>query len=453
MKALFNKYKPHYRDNLLLAAPVMVSQLGHTLVQTSDSVIVGHFAGTVCLAAVALVNSIFVIPMIIGLGISYGITPLIAQNNSRKDYTECGKLLSNSLFINLVTSFVLFLFLYFGSIFVLNHLHQSPLVIVQAKPFLTLLGLSIIPMLIFTTFKQFAEGLGFTKQAMVISVIGNVLNICVGIVLVRGMFGIKPMGIRGVGYSTLIDRCLMAIVMSTYVFRSANFKEYVKGFALKNISYIRSMQILRIGTPIALQYTFELSAFSGAAIMIGSISLVQQAAHQVAISLASMTYMISSGIAAAATIKSGNFFGVNNHKELRISAISNYHIVIAFMCCTALLFSLGNNILPYIYTTDKAVIAVAAQLLIIAAVFQIFDGTQVVGLGILRGMGDVNIPTIITFLAYWIVGLPVGYYLGLYLNWGVKGVWYGLVLGLVVSAGLMFLRFQFVSKKHQLKTA
>jgi len=267
------------------------------------------------------------------------------------------------------------------------------------------------------------------------------------------MFGIKPMGIRGVGYSTLIDRCLMAIVMSTYVFRSANFKEYVKGFALKNISYIRSMQILRIGTPIALQYTFELSAFSGAAIMIGSISLVQQAAHQVAISLASMTYMISSGIAAAATIKSGNFFGVNNHKELRISAISNYHIVIAFMCCTALLFSLGNNILPYIYTTDKAVIAVAAQLLIIAAVFQIFDGTQVVGLGILRGMGDVNIPTIITFLAYWIVGLPVGYYLGLYLNWGVKGVWYGLVLGLVVSAGLMFLRFQFVSKKHQLKTA
>jgi len=243
----------------------------------------------------------------------------------------------------------------------------------------------------------------------------------------------------------------MAIVMGAYVFKSANFKPYLKTFAIKNINYLRSMQIMRIGTPIALQYTFELSAFSGAAIIIGSISLIQQAAHQVAINLASMTYMVSSGIAAAATIKTGNYFGVNDHKGVRSSAISHYHIVIAFMAFTALLFSLGCNYLPYIYTTDKAVITVAAQLLIIAAVFQIFDGTQVVGLGILRGMGDVNIPTVSTFLAYWIVGLPVGYYLGLYLHWGVKGVWYGLVLGLMVSSALMFLRFQYISRKHQAK--
>lgn len=453
MKALYHKYKHHYRANLKLATPVMISQLGHTLVQTSDSVIVGHFAGTVCLAAVSLVNSIFVIPMIIGLGISYGITPLIAQSSGRKDYNECGKLLSNSLFINLITGIILFAFLFFGSLYILNHLHQSPAVVEQAKPFLMLLGLSIIPLLIFNTFKQFAEGLGFTKQAMIISITGNILNICLGIIFVKGLFGVTPMGIRGVGYSTLIDRCLMAIVMSSYVFKSANFKEYIKSFAIRNISYLRSIQIMKIGTPIALQYTFELSAFSGAAIMIGSISMVQQAAHQVAISLASMTYMISSGIAAAATIKTGNYFGVSDHKGLRSSAISNYHIVIAFMCITALLFSLGNTILPYIYTTDKAVITVAAQLLIIAAVFQIFDGTQVVGLGILRGMGDVNIPTISTFMAYWIVGLPIGYYLGLYLNWGVTGVWYGLVLGLMVSSGLMFLRFQYISKKHERKIA
>ena len=452
MKTVYKKYKHHYRDNLKLATPVMISQLGHTLVQASDSVIVGHFAGTVCLAAVSLVNSIFVIPMIIGLGISYGVTPLIAQNNGRKDYAECGKLLSNSLFINLICGAILFGVLFLGSIYALNHLHQSPEVVEQAKPFLTLLGLSLIPMLIFNTFKQFAEGLGFTKQAMVISVIGNILNICVGIILVKGLFGIKPMGVRGVGYSTLIDRCLMAIVMSAYVFRSENFKVYLKTFAVKNINYLRSIQILRIGTPIALQYTFELSAFSGAAIMIGSISLVQQAAHQVAINLASMTYMISSGIAAAATIKTGNYFGVKDHKGLRSSAISNYHIVIAFMVFTALLFSLGSPYLPYIYTTDKAVIVVASQLLIIAAVFQIFDGTQVVGLGILRGMGDVNIPTISTFLAYWVVGLPVGYYLGIQLNWGVKGIWYGLVLGLMVSSALMFFRFQSISRRHEVKT-
>ena len=449
MRLLYRKYRHHYRTNLKLATPVMISQLGHTLVQTSDSIIIGHFAGTVSLAAVSLVNSIFVIPMIIGLGISFGLTPLIAQTSSRKDYETCGHLLSNSLVINLAVGVVLFIGLFFGSIFVLHHLQQAPEVVEQAKPFLLLLGLSLIPMLVFNTFKQFAEGLGFTRQAMFISITGNILNICLGITFVKGLFGIAPMGIRGVGYATLIDRCLMAIVMAMYVFRSAHFKAYIKNFALKSVNYITSIQIMRIGAPIALQYTFELSAFSGAAIMIGSISLVQQAAHQVAISLAAITYMISSGIAAAATIKSGNYFGAGKHKQLRLSAISSYHIVMAFMCVTAMIFIFGNGLLPYIYTTDKHVIVFAAQLLIIAGIFQLFDGTQVVGLGILRGMGDVNIPTVITFLAYWVIGLPVGYVLGLPLGLGVQGVWYGLLLGLLVSALLLFLRFQYISRKVQ----
>lgn len=451
MKQFFNRYKPHYRESLQLAIPVVISQLGNTIAQASDSVIVGHFASTVSLAAVSLVNSIFVIPMIIGMGFAYGLTPLIAQHNSRKEYADCGKLLSNSLFINIILSVILFVCLYSGSVFVLNHLHQSPAVVEQAKPFLQLMGLSIIPLMIYQTFKQFAEGLGFTKQAMIISVTGNILNICVGIILVKGMFGVKPMGVRGVGYSTLIDRTLMATVMSIYVLNSKNFKTYLKGFAAKSISTIKSIKILKIGAPIALQYSFELTAFSGAAIIIGTMGDVPQAAHQVAISLAAMTYMVSSGIASAATIKAGNYFGVNDHKGLRSSALSHYHIVIGFMCFTALLFSLCNHFLPYIYTTDKAVISIASQLLIIAAVFQLFDGTQVVGLGILRGMGDVNIPTIATFLAYWVVGIPMGYILGLRLGWGVKGVWYGLVFGLMVSSALMYLRFRYISKKHRQK--
>src|SRR6202012_3726962 len=140
---------------------------------------------------------------------------------------------------------ILFLALFFGSLYVLHHLHQSPQVVEQAKPFLMLLGLSIIPMLIFNTFKQFAEGLGFTRQAMFISVAGNILNICLGITFVKGLFGIKPMGISGVGYSTLIDRCIMAVIMSAYVFRSAHFKEYIKTFAVKHINYFRSIQIMR----------------------------------------------------------------------------------------------------------------------------------------------------------------------------------------------------------------
>jgi MATE family multidrug resistance protein len=449
MASIYNKYKSHYGDNLQLAIPVVISQLGHTLVQTSDTIIVGHFAGTVSLAAVSLATSIFIVPLMVGIGISYGSTPLIAQHNGRKEFAECGRLLSNSLFINVLTGIVLFAVVCLGSIYFLDHLHQSPQVLKQAKPFLLLLALSVIPMLIFNTFKQFAEGLGFTKQAMMISIWGNVLNICLGITFVKGLFGIHPMGIMGAGYSTLIDRCVMAVVMGVYVFRSHHFKKYLKDFALKNIDKIRSLRILKIGAPVALQYTFEISAFSAAAVIIGTIGLVQLAAHQIAINMASMTYMMSSGLSAAAAIKSGNYFGVKDHKSLRLSANASYHIVLIFMAVTALIFTFGNHILPWIYTSDKQVILIAAQLLILAAIFQLFDGAQVVGLGILRGMGDVNIPTAITFLAYWIVGLPIGYYWGIHLKWGINGVWYGLVLGLMVSAVLLYIRFKIISKYHR----
>ncbi|HEY1009338.1 MAG TPA: MATE family efflux transporter, partial [Daejeonella sp.] len=174
IKRTFSKYQPHYQTNLKLAVPVVISQLGHTLVHTADSIIVGHFAGTVPLAAVALVNSIFMVIMVIGMGISYGLTPLIAQESGRKNFKECGKLLANSLLINSIIGIILYVLVYYGSLAVIDNMDQSPEVVRQAKPYLALLGISIIPLMVFMTFKQFAEGLGFTKQAMMISLWGNV---------------------------------------------------------------------------------------------------------------------------------------------------------------------------------------------------------------------------------------------------------------------------------------
>lgn len=447
MKRIYFKYKPHYQTNLSLAIPVVISQLGHTLVHTADSIIVGHFAGTIPLAAVSLVNSIFIVILVIGMGISYGLTPLIAQESGRKNFKECGRLLSNSLLINAIIGILLFILIYYGSLLIIDQMGQSPAVVAEARPYLGLLGFSIVPLMIFMTFKQFAEGLGFTKQAMMISLWGNAINLCLGVIFVKGLFGIAPMGISGVGWSTLIDRSIMAVVMAIYVLRSNYFKVYLKSFALRSIGKLRSLRILKIGTPVAMQYTFEVSAFSGAAILIGTIGAVEQAAHQVAINLASMTYMMASGVSSAATIKTGNNFGKEDFMNLRLSAISSYHIVLVFMAVTALLFAGLNQYLPWLYTSDRAVISVAAQLLIIAGFFQLFDGTQVVGLGILRGIGDVKIPTFITFIAYWIIGIPVGYFLGINMGWGANGIWYGLTLGLLVSAGLLYTRFHFLSKK------
>ncbi len=380
--------------------------------------------------------------MVIGLGISYGLTPLIAQENGRQNYEECGRLLSNSLIINVLIGIALYCLVHFGVLLVIDHLDQTPAVVRYAKPYLGLLSVSIIPLLIFQTFKQFAEGLGFTKQAMFVSIWGNALNITLGIIFVKGMFGIKPMGVSGVGWSTLIDRLLMATVMCIYVLRSKHFKKYLTHFRITFIDKVRAIKIIKIGAPVAMQYSFEISAFSGAAVLIGTIGATEQAAHQIAISLAAMTYMMASGVASAATIKTGTNFGKKNFDDLRKSAIASYHVILLFMTCSAIIFVLAHNFMPFIYTEDLSVVAIAAQLLIIAGFFQLFDGTQVVGLGILRGLGDVNIPTFITFLAYWVVGIPVGYLLGFKFNLGVNGIWYGLTFGLLTASILLFLRFQ-----------
>lgn len=435
----------------MLAGPVVVSQLGHTLVLAVDSIIVGHYAGTISLAAVSLVHSVFMVVLVLGMGIAYGLTPLIAQENGKSNHQECAKLLSNSLWINTIAAILLFLVVYYGSMFAMYHLDQDPRVVETAKPYLLLLGISILPLMIFQTFKQFAEGLGYTKQAMNITIWGNVLNLVLAVVLVKGMFGINPMGVKGIGIATLIDRVLMMVVMGWYIMKSRNFKAYIQHFSLRFVDFSRIVRVVKIGIPVAMQYIFEIGAFAVAALMAGKIGAIEQAAHQTAITFVAMTYMMASGIASAATIKVGNNFGRQNYFRIQKFAVVSYHLVIIFMLFFAVVFTLFNQYLPYLITNDPDVVSLAAQLLIIAGIFQLFDGTQVVGLGTLRGMGDVKIPTSITFFAYWVVGLPVAYLLGIKLNIGVEGIWYGLTLGLLTSSALLYFRAQYIIE-HQMKS-
>lgn len=440
----FKTNKSYYLSTLTLAVPIIISQLGHTLVQTADSIIVGRFIGTISLAAASLAHSVFMVVLVLGIGIAFGLTPLIAQENGKANKLECGKLLSNSFWINLITGIILFFAVYYGSTYGMEHADQDPDVVKEAKPYLFLLALSILPLMVFNTFKQFAEGLGFTKQAMQITIWGNVLNILLAIILVTGILGNKPMGIQGVGLATLVDRILMMLAMMIFVLRSRHFKDYIKHFKISSIQLSRVKAILKIGTPVAFQYVFEISAFAGASLLAGKIGAIEQASHNVAITLAAMTYMAASGIASAATIKVGTAYGKGNIIRLEKFANISYHLVLCAMILTATVFAVFNQYLPYIISKDYHVVVLASQLLIIAGLFQLFDGTQVVGLGILRGMGDVNVPTFLTFFAYWVIGLPAGYFMGITLDWGVLGIWYGLTLGLLTSSILLYIRYRLI---------
>ena len=394
------------------------------------------------LAAVSLSVSVSTVVMVLGLGLTMGITPLVAAADGRHDVPANGRLLVNGVWLSAVAGLVL------GALgllvpAVLPHLRQPPAVVALAAPWVRVLFLSFFPLMIFQGFKQFAEGLGLTRQAMLLSVQANVLNavLCYG--LVFGKLGLPNLGMMGAAWATLIARVLMAVLMAAYVLTAARLRPYREA-AAQNLrsDMIGLRRLLGLGAPIGVQMTFEMGAFSFSAIMIGWLGATQLAAHQIAINVASVTYMAASGIGAAATIRVGKFFGGHDAAGARQAGLMAYLLTFGFMGLMGLLLVLARHTIPHYYNHDPAVVAQAATLLLVAAAFQISDGLQVVGLGALRGLEDVKVPSVVALLAYWAVALPLGYVLGFWLHWGALGVWLGLLTGLSLVAGVLLWRFR-----------
>src|SRR5690554_690409 len=432
--------KEHYKANMRIAAPVMIGQLGHTMVSVADSVMVGQL-GTFELAAVALGNSLFAIFMVFGVGITVGITPLVARADGIHNRPPQGVLLRHAFWINLIASIILF-----GGITAitssLSLLGQDPEVITLATPYLVILSSSIIPLMVFMTFKQFAEGLSDTRTAMVIIVTSNLVNVFLNYVLIYGKFGFEALGMVGAGWATLISRFLMVIAMWVYVRKAKRFKAYNLRIRLTRFRKKVSLRLLNIGVPTGLQYIFEVSAFSLAAIFAGMINATALAAHQIAINIASVSYMAVTGLGSAATVRIGNQVGRRDPRNLKLAASTIFKLGVGWMGLAGLAILIFKEQLAGFYSTDPVVLALAGKMLIVVVIFQLSDGIQAVALGALRGFTDVKIPTLITFTAYWLFTLPLAYYLSQYTSLKAMGIWYALAAGLTVSAILLMSRFR-----------
>lgn len=438
-------YLKNYKATILLAYPVVLSQLGHIMVGVSDTAMVGQI-GAVEQAAVALANSFYTIVLVFGLGVSYGVTPLVAAADSSQNYAENASLLKHGLIINTLLGILLFTVLFCCSP-LLRMIDQDKEVVELAIPFLNVMMLGMIPLCIFSAFKQFVEGLSDTRPAMFITVATGLLNILLNYIMIFGHWGFPAMGLMGSCWASFISRVVMALSMFAYVFYHKKFHRYTRSFNLKSVSTTLLKKILALGIPSGLQWVFEVGAFAFAVIMIGWISPNAQAAHLVALSLASVTYMMASGLSAAAAVRVGNQLGLKSRHGVRMAGFSVFILVTIFMSCMATCFIVFKNLLPTLFTTNQEVIEVASSLLIVAAFFQLSDGVQVVALGALRGIRDVKVPTIITLIAYWIIALPMSYVFAFKFNMGILGIWYGLFLGLTSAAVLLFLRFNKVSKR------
>ncbi len=437
--------KEHLRNTLSLAYPVMIGQLGYIMMQVVDNIMVGGL-GDIPLAAAALANGLFILILIFGIGVSYAVTPLIAISLGAGKNYECEIIFKQSILVNMILSLILLAITYFCSGFI-KHLNQPEEVVNQAVSYSKILGYSIVPIMMFQTYKQFIEGLSITRPAMVITIVANLINAFFNWVLVYGRYGFPRLELNGSGWATFTSRLFMAVVIIWFVKNSKHFKQFDVSLKIKKLNFPAIKKILNLGLPSAFQYLFEVGAFSFAIVMIGWLGTKQLAAHQIAINLASISYMAILGISSAGAIRVGNAVGKQDITEVRRAGFTAIFLGASVMVCCGIIFISFNSFLPSLYIRDQDVITIASYLLIIAAIFQIFDGTQAVGIGVLRGLTDIKGPTIITFISYWIIALPVGYILGFHFGLKVIGVWIGFLIGLMASATLLTLRFNKKSRE------
>ncbi|MGB1089401.1 MAG: MATE family efflux transporter [Schleiferiaceae bacterium] len=434
-------YRTQYGVSLKLAYPVMVGQLGQILVSVADSIMVGKFLGTIPLAAISLAVSILIIPMVFAIGVAFGLTPLIAGADGKDDPAEAVKYFKNGLVLNSVLGLVVYGVLAIFAQFA-HLLGQDERVVSEAMPYLHIVGFSIVPMMAFFAFKQFAEGLSDTKAGMRVSLVANLLNILLNYPLITGWGPFPELGLAGAAVSTLGTRFLMVAGMAIYIRKHKKFAAYWSHWRSTEITWRSIRDILAIGVPSGLQLVFEAGAFAMSGVIVGMIGPVQQAAHQIALNIASVSYMMVSGLGAAATIRVGNQLGKRDIPMLRLAGQSLFHLTLAMMVLTMILLIGLRNFLPEFYSSDPEVLQYTAVLMIAAGIFQLPDGLQATTLGALRGVQDVNIPTIIAFVAYWVIAVPMCYYLGITEKMGPLGVWIGLTIGLVLASIALYWRFQ-----------
>ena len=449
-----SRYTREFKYNLKLAYPVMIGMLGHTFVQFIDNVMVGQL-GTAELAAISLGNSFVFIAMSIGIGFSQAITPLIAEADGAKKDNDISGIFEHSFLICLILGLILFTVVFLNRN-LLYFMNQPIEVVKLASPYLFWVSFSLISIVTFQSFRQFADGLSFTKAAMYSTLLGNVINVILNFFLIFGLWIFPKLGVEGAAIGTLISRICMLIFIVVYLKLHKNLSKYIKRFFPSKVQIQRLKKIIYLGLPSALHSFFEVAFFISAVWMAGIIGKNSQAANQIALNLASMTYMVALGVGVAAMIRVGNQRGMMNFIKLREVALSTLLLIIIIDIFFCIIFLIFNDYLPLLYldlgdsnnlTDVNEVIELASKLLIIAGVFQLFDGIQAVVLGALRGMQDVNKPALIIFLSYGLIGFPTSYFLGFYTNLSVVGIWIGLMTGLFSSSLFLFLRFNYLSKK------
>ena len=439
--------KSEATKTIKLALPIIIGELAQMALHLIDIAMVGAISYKQ-LAAAALVVNTMNIPFVIGIGMTISVSQMVSLSHGRRDGQQVSHYLFNGFCLCALTAVLISLTLVFGKN-ILYHLGQDAEVVKLALPFMQLMGLSIIPMLLFMTLKQFTDGLEFTKTAMILSLAGMPINILLNWLLIYGNWGFPRLELVGAGYATLITRTIIFLALGATILRHKTFRKYIAVRGKQWHLQRKTLgELLHIGIPSSLQIGMEAGAFAVSGIIIGTIGAVAQAAHQIALSSASFTFMVSMGLAQAGSIRVSNAFGTSNWPKIALIGKSTMITALIYGIFCAIAFALFRFELPKAFNNNREVLQLAALLLLFAAVFQISDSTQAISAGLLRGIKDVKAPTILIAIAYWVIGLPTGYILAFHYGMGAPGIWLGLIIGLTLASVFLIHRFLKMAKRN-----
>lgn len=448
------QYTKEFSYNIRLAYPVILGMLGHTLIGIVDNFMVGNLGSTE-LAAVSLGNSFIFIAMSIGIGFSTAITPLAAEADAEKNEEKIRTTFHHGLLLCTILGVTLFIVTLFSKE-LMYLMHQPKEVVALADPYINWVAFSLIPMIMYQGYKQFADGLSKTKYAMYAIMMANVVHVLFNYVLIYGIWFFPKLGVLGAALGTVISRIMMVVFMDLLLRYNVVFKSYFKNFTFGEIKKSVIKRIIDLGFPSSMQMLFEVTLFTAAVWLSGSLGKNAQAANQIALTLASSTFMVAMGLSVTAMIRVSNQKGLQDYKKLFLVARSIFLLAIILEMFFGCVFVALHNYLPHLFLNmsdvtqaldNREIISITAQLLLIAAIFQLSDGIQVVVLGALRGLQDVKVPMYITFVAYWMIGFPISYYLGIHTSLKAVGIWIGLLAGLTAAALFLYIRFVRLTKK------
>ena len=440
------KYREDYSATIKIGVPIVLGQLGIVVVGLVDNIMVGHFS-TSDLAAASFVNSVFNIPILFGMGFSYGLTPLVGQFFGRGDKFRVGGLLRNSLLANFMIG--LFLSVVMGIMYLNVHrMGQPEELLPLIRPYFLLQLTSLVFVMMFNSFKQFADGITDTKTSMWIMLSANLLNIIGNSLLIYGVWGLPALGLKGAGISTLTSRIFMFVAFAILFFRKQSYRRYLVGYHRTTYNTGDLKVLNRMGMMVGLQMGMETALFSISGVMIGWLGTVPLAAHQVVASISTLGFMVYYGVGSAVSIRVSNFFGRGDIAGVRRATLAGAHLLGLLAILVSVFFLLVREHIGWLYTSSEDVVNLVAVLMVILVFYQFGDSLQIIFANALRGVADVTSMAVISFIGYFVIALPVSYVCGFVLDWGIEGIWVGYPVGLTLTGGMMCWRFyHFLRKK------